>query len=87
MICFKVTDYRFLFFSENHSFSNPEIPVNLQGVTRKGVKIERGLWIGTRAVILDGVTIGRNSIVAAGSIVTKDVPPYSIDRRYTCENN
>ncbi len=65
-------------FSENHIFDNPELPVNLQGVIRKGVKIENGVWIGARAVILDGVTVGNNSIVAAGSIVNKDVPPYSI---------
>lgn len=65
-------------FSENHIFDNPELPVNVQGVSRKGVKIESGVWIGTRAVILDGVTVGKNSIVAAGSIVNKDVPPYSI---------
>ena len=65
-------------FSENHIFDNPDLPVNLQGVSRKGVKIESGVWIGTRAVILDGVTVGKNSIVAAGSIVNKDVPPYSI---------
>lgn len=65
-------------FSENHDFSNAELPVSLQGVTRRGVKVEDGVWIGTRAVILDGVTIGKNSIIAAGSIVTKDVPPYTI---------
>lgn len=65
-------------FSENHNFDNPDLPVSLQGETRKGVTIEDGVWIGTRAVILDGVNVGKNSIVAAGSIVTKDVPPYSI---------
>lgn len=65
-------------FSENHVFSNPELPVSVQGETRKGVTIENGVWIGTRAVVLDGVTVGKNSIVAAGSVVNKDVPPYSI---------
>lgn len=65
-------------FSENHLFDNPDLPVNVQGVNRKGVTIESGVWIGSRAVILDGVTVGRNSIVAAGSIVNKDVLPYSI---------
>ena len=50
----------------------------MQGETRKGVKIENGVWIGTRAVILDGVKIGKNSIVAAGSVVTKDVPEFAI---------
>lgn len=65
-------------FSENHVFENPNKPVSMQGITRKGVIIEDGVWIGTRAVILDGVRVGKNSIVAAGSIVNKDVPPYSI---------
>jgi acetyltransferase-like isoleucine patch superfamily enzyme len=65
-------------FSENHNFSDPDLPVSIQGETRKGVTIEEGVWIGTRSIILDGVTIGKNSIVAAGSVVNKDVPPYSI---------
>ncbi len=65
-------------FSESHNFDDPNIPVHLQGETRKGVTIEDGAWIGTRAVILDGVTVGRNSIVAAGAIVTRDVPAFSI---------
>ncbi len=65
-------------FSETHNFDDPNVPIHLQGETRKGVTIEDGAWIGTRAVILDGVTVGRNSIVAAGAVVTKDVPPGSI---------
>lgn len=65
-------------FSENHVFSNPELPISVQGETRKGVTIEEGVWIGTRAVLLDGVTVGKNSIIAAGAVVNKDVPPYSI---------
>ncbi len=65
-------------FSETHNFDDPNIPVHLQGETRKGVTIEDGAWIGTRAVILDGITVGRNSIVAAGAVVTKDVPPGAI---------
>lgn len=65
-------------FSENHIFKNHNLPVNAQGESRKGVKIGNGVWIGTRAVILDGVTVGENSIIAAGSIVNKDVMPYSI---------
>lgn len=44
----------------------------------KDVIIESGCWIGTRAIILKGVTVGRGSIIGAGAIVTKDVPPYSI---------
>ena len=44
----------------------------------KDVIIESGCWIGTRAIILKGVTIGRGSVIGAGAIVTKDVPPYSV---------
>jgi acetyltransferase-like isoleucine patch superfamily enzyme len=65
-------------FSENHNFGDPELPVTVQGENRKGVTIESGVWIGTRSIILDGVRVGKNSIVAAGSVVNKDVLPYSI---------
>jgi acetyltransferase-like isoleucine patch superfamily enzyme len=43
-----------------------------------GIVIEDDVWIGWGAIILSGVTVGRGSIIAAGSIVTKDVPRYSI---------
>ena len=42
------------------------------------VTIEAGCWIGTRAIILKGVTIGKGSVIGAGAVVTKDVPPYSV---------
>jgi len=42
------------------------------------VRIEDNVWVGASAVILAGVTIGRNSVIAAGAIVTKDVPPYVV---------
>lgn len=44
----------------------------------QGVVIEDDVWVGTRAVILHGVTIGRGAIVAAGAVVNKSVPPYAI---------
>jgi acetyltransferase-like isoleucine patch superfamily enzyme len=40
--------------------------------------IEDDIWIGANAVILPGVTIGQHSVVAAGAIVTKDIPPHSL---------
>jgi acetyltransferase-like isoleucine patch superfamily enzyme len=43
-----------------------------------GVIIEDDVWIGTRAIILAGVTVGRGAVVAAGAVVTKPVPPYAI---------
>ena len=42
------------------------------------VTIKKGAWIGARSTILGGVTIGEYSVVAAGAVVTKDVPPYAV---------
>lgn len=42
------------------------------------VKIENYVWIGTGAIILQGVTIGEGSVIAAGAVVTKDIPPYEV---------
>ncbi|WP_372753013.1 DapH/DapD/GlmU-related protein [Mariniflexile sp.] len=50
---------------------------NFQGRVR-GVTIADYVWVGTRAMIMPGVTIGKGAVVAAGSIVTKDVPPYHV---------
>lgn len=65
-------------YSENHNFEDSEVDMIEQGVTRSFVKIEDDCWIASNSIILAGVTIGRGSIIAAGSVVTKDVPPYSI---------
>lgn len=46
--------------------------------SKGGIEIGDGVWIGNNAIILQNVNIGRKSIVGAGSVVTKDVPPYSI---------
>jgi acetyltransferase-like isoleucine patch superfamily enzyme len=65
-------------YAENHLFDDPELNIKEQGVKREFVKIEDDCWIAANTVILAGVTIGRGSVIAAGSVVTKDVPPYSI---------
>jgi len=64
--------------AENHNYTNCEIPIRQQGATRKGIVINKDCWIGTKAIILDGVHIGEGSIIAAGAVVNKDIPPYSI---------
>ena len=65
-------------FSENHNFDDVTIPIRLQGETRKGVFIHDDCWVGSGVTILDGVCIGEGSLVAAGSVVTKDIPPFSV---------
>ena len=64
--------------AENHNFSDLNKPIRKQGATRKGVTIGKDCWIGSKAVILDGVNIGNHVIVAAWAVVTKDVPDYAI---------
>ncbi|OGF45884.1 MAG: hypothetical protein A2231_07140 [Candidatus Firestonebacteria bacterium RIFOXYA2_FULL_40_8] len=59
----------------NHIYENPDIFISKQGETKKGIIIEDDVWLGANAVILDGVTIGRGSIVGAGAVVTRSVPP------------
>ncbi|RIK30587.1 MAG: acetyltransferase [Anaerolineae bacterium] len=64
---------------ENHNSSSREIPMRLQGYKKYSpVRIEDDVWIGARATILPGVTIGKGAIIGASAVVTKDVPPYAI---------
>ena len=62
----------------NHNFENSKKRIDEQGVSTSAVVIEDDIWIGANAVILPGVTIGHHSVVAAGAVVTKDVPPHSL---------
>lgn len=58
----------------NHNYDKPGIRIDQQGITTRPVTIGNDVWIGTRAVILPGVTIGSHCVVAAGAVVTTDVP-------------
>lgn len=62
----------------NHNFDDTNKRIDEQGVSTKAVTIEDDVWIGANAVILPGVTIGNHCVVAAGAVVTKDVPPHSL---------
>ena len=64
--------------AENHNFESREVPIRKQGVTRIGIVIEENVWIGAGCTILDGVTIGKGSVVAAGSLVNKNVLPNTV---------
>lgn len=58
----------------NHNFADTTKRIDEQGITTRPVVIGDDVWIGANAVILPGVTIGRHAVVAAGAVVTKDVP-------------
>lgn len=61
--------------ASSHRFDQEGIPMVMQGITARGIKIEDNVWVGAGAKILDGVTIGSGAIVGANAVVTKDVPP------------
>ncbi|MCL1037492.1 acyltransferase [Shewanella submarina] len=56
---------------ENHKYSNKEYLIREQGVSRKGIRIGNNCWIGAKVTICDGVCIGDNCVIAAGSVLTK----------------
>lgn len=66
-------------YASNHDFDDTSQPMGVQGLTKIGIVIERDVWIGTGARILDGVRIETGSIVAAGAVVTSSTEPYSIN--------
>lgn len=65
-------------FAENHIFSDTESSIKSQGVQQKGITIEDDCWIGSNVIILDGVTIGKGSVIGAGTLVSKDVSAGSV---------
>jgi acetyltransferase-like isoleucine patch superfamily enzyme len=62
----------------NHNYTEINCPIHKQGVSTKPIVIEDESWIGANVVIVPGITIGRHSIVAAGSVVTKNIPAYCV---------
>lgn len=62
----------------NHTYEAVDKLIDEQTVSTKKIVIEDDCWIGANSVIVAGVRIGRHSVVGAGSVVSKDVPPYTI---------
>ncbi|MBD1896758.1 acyltransferase [Coleofasciculus sp. FACHB-129] len=65
-------------YANNHNFADPTVYIWKQGITCKGIVIEDDCWLGSGVKVLDGVTIGKGSVIGAGAVVTKDIPPYSV---------
>ena len=66
------------FHSENHNYEDMTIPIRMQGVTNKGIKIGNDCWIGAGAVFLDGAELGDGCVVGANSVVNKKFDDNSI---------
>ncbi|SHM22194.1 acyltransferase [Mucilaginibacter sp. OK098] len=62
----------------NHAYEDVTLPPRMQKVVTKQITIEDDVWIGANCVITAGVTIGKHAIVGAGSVVTKDIPQFSV---------
>lgn len=65
-------------YARNHGFDRLDIPMRLQGETAKETVIGNDVWIGANVLIMPGVTVGNHTILAAGAIVTRDVPDYAM---------
>ena len=67
-----------VFASVGHGYDRVDVPMVDQPTTSRQIVIEDDVWIGANAVIIGGVTVGTGTIVGAGAVVTKDVPPFSV---------
>lgn len=63
---------------ENHVFTDPTVPIRLQGVERQPIRIGRNCWIGSKVTVLSGVTLGDGCVIAAGAVVNRSFPANSI---------
>lgn len=70
--------HRVSIITSDHIYDDINVPICQQGITTKATTIENDVWIGCNVTILSGVTIKTGAIIAAGSVVVKDVEPNSI---------
>ena len=66
-----------IIYTQNHNFASSSL-ITAQGYSWKEVVIDDNVWIASRVIILPGVKVGTGSVVGAGSVVTKNVEPYSL---------
>lgn len=64
--------------TDMHNYRNKTALIREQGHSEKDIIIEDDVWVGYGAQVLAGVTVGQGAVIAAGSIVTKDVPAYAV---------
>lgn len=74
------------FSAANHIFSS-NIPIRFQGETAKGINISDNCWIGALCCVLDGVKVGANTVIGAGSVVTESLPDNSLCKGIPCKRD
>jgi acetyltransferase-like isoleucine patch superfamily enzyme len=67
-----------LFYRKRNTFGVTAVREDLDFEEYRPVKVGNDVWIGARAMVMDGVSIGDGAVVAAGAVVTKDVEPYMV---------
>lgn len=69
---------RCMFISEAHNTADPSRPMTGQGMAQDlPIVVEDDVWFGAAVIVLPGVRVGHGAVVGAGSVVTRDVPPYA----------
>jgi acetyltransferase-like isoleucine patch superfamily enzyme len=79
----------------NHNYQDISKPIHEQGVSTEDIYIGDETWIGANSVVLPGVFIGKHCVIAAGSVVTKNIPSYCVAagnpariiKRYNCDSD
>lgn len=62
----------------DHAYEARGRPIRFQGGRAEPIVVEDEAWIATRSIVLKGVTVGKHAVVAAGSVVNRDVPPHTV---------
>lgn len=75
---YTMVGFQSIILTSTHKNNRIDVPIKGQGMFTKPVIIGEDVWIGTRVIILPGITVGNKAIVGAGSVVTKDVPEYAV---------
>lgn len=69
---------RCAFIGSNHNIDRTDVPMNRQGGTDEPIAIGNDVWVGYGSKIMAGVSVGNGAVIAAGSVVTHDVPEYAV---------
>ena len=67
-----------IILTRSHNAQDVDVPMRHQGASEAPVSIGNDVWIGTRAIIMPGVSIGDGVIIGSAAVVTRDVPPYTV---------